>query len=56
MRLYRTIMRALMPVLLGQALLQRLRGRLEAGALAERLGARGRARWICGFMAPRTES
>lgn len=40
-RLYRTIMRALMPVLLGQALLQRLRGRLEAGALAERLGARG---------------
>lgn len=38
MRLYRILLRAVLPLLLAQGLVQRLRGRLPAGALAERLG------------------
>lgn len=38
MRLYRGILRAVLPVLVAQVLWQRLRGRMPAGALAERLG------------------
>jgi len=37
-RIYRVIMAVLTPVLLGLTLIQRLRGRVAAGAVAERLG------------------